>query len=58
MLPDTPKNRAFINRVRPMVERYNNIGIRIEDNYIVTANGLEWISKGPRTADEIEAAMR
>jgi Xaa-Pro aminopeptidase len=58
MLPDTPKNRAFINRVRPMVERYNNIGIRIEDNYIVTQNGLEWISKGPRTADEIEAAMR
>ena len=58
MLPDTPKNRAFIARVRPMVERYNNIGIRIEDNYIVTANGLEWISRGPRTAEEIEAAMR
>jgi Xaa-Pro aminopeptidase len=58
MLPDTPKNRAFINRVRPMVERYNNIGIRIEDDYIVTPNGLEWISKGPRTADEIEAAMK
>ncbi len=58
MLADTPKNRAFINRVRPMVERYNNIGIRIEDNYIVTPSGLEWLSKGPRTADEIEAAMR
>ena len=58
MLPDTPKNRAFIAKVRPMVERYNNIGIRIEDDYIVTQNGLEWISRGPRTADEIEAAMR
>jgi Xaa-Pro aminopeptidase len=58
MLADTPKNRAFINRVRPMVERYNNIGIRIEDNYIVTPSGLEWLSKGPRTSDEIEAAMR
>ena len=58
MLPDTPRNRAFIAKVRPMVERYNNIGIRIEDDYIVTAEGLEWLSRGPRTADEIEAAMR
>lgn len=58
MLPDTPKNRAFIAKVRPLVERFNNIGIRIEDDYLVTANGLEWLSRGPRTADEIEAAMR
>ena len=58
MLPDTPKNRAFIAKVRPMVERYNNIGIRIEDDYVVRADGLEWLSKGPRTADEIEAAMK
>jgi Xaa-Pro aminopeptidase len=58
MLPDTPKNRQFIAKVRPMVERYNNIGIRIEDDYVVRENGLEWISVGPRTADEIEAAMR
>ena len=58
MLPDTPKNRAFIAKVRPMVERYNNIGVRIEDDYLVTANGLEWLSRGPRTAEEIEAAMK
>jgi Xaa-Pro aminopeptidase len=58
MLPDTPRNRAFIAKVRPMVERYNNIGIRIEDNYLVTATGLEHLSKGPRTAEEIERAMR
>jgi Xaa-Pro aminopeptidase len=57
MLPDTPKNRAFIAKVRPMVERYNNIGVRIEDDYLLTANGLEWLSRGPRTADEIERAM-
>jgi Xaa-Pro aminopeptidase len=58
MLPDTPKNRAFIARVRPVVERFNNIGIRIEDDYLVTHDGLEWLSRGPREADEIEAAMK
>ena len=58
MLPDTPKNRAFIAKVRPMVERYNNVGIRIEDDYLVTPNGLEWLSRGPREVNEIEAAMR
>ncbi|MGQ0816214.1 MAG: aminopeptidase P N-terminal domain-containing protein [Gemmatimonadota bacterium] len=58
MLPDTPKNRAFRARVRPTVERYHNIGIRIEDDYLVTPDGLEWLSRGPREADEIEAAMK
>ena len=33
ILPDTPKNRAFIGKVRKTVERYNNIGVRIEDDY-------------------------
>jgi len=58
MLPDTPKNRAFIAAVRPAVERYANIGVRIEDDYIVTATGVEWISRAPREIEEIEAVMR
>ncbi len=58
MLADTPKNRAFIAKVRPMVERYNHIGIRIEDDYLVTADGVEWLSKAPREIKEIEKAMR
>jgi Xaa-Pro aminopeptidase len=58
ILPATPRNRALIERIRPAVERYRNIGVRIEDDYIVTAQGVEWISRAPREIDEIEAAMR
>lgn len=57
-LPDTPENRALIGRLRPVVERYRNIGVRIEDDYFITANGAERISAGaPREIGEIEALM-
>ncbi|HEX9107084.1 MAG TPA: aminopeptidase P N-terminal domain-containing protein [Longimicrobiales bacterium] len=58
MLPDTPRNRQFIARVRPVVQRLNNTGIRIEDDYVVTPTGVEWITRGPREWSEVEAAMR
>ena len=57
MLPDTPKNRAMIGRVRRVVERYQNTGIRIEDDYAVTATGVEWLSRAPRELAEIETEM-
>ena len=48
--------------VRPgegVPEQFHNIGIRIEDDAIVTAQGCDLITRGvPVKADEIEALMR
>jgi len=32
--------------------------VRIEDDYLATDKGVEWISRAPREIDEVEAAMR
>jgi len=57
-LPDTPRNRAMIARLRPVMQRFANIGVRIEDDYALTAGGLEWLSKdAPRDPDAVEALM-
>jgi Xaa-Pro aminopeptidase len=45
-------------RIRGATERYRNIGVRIEDSYLLTADGLERVSAGaPREIAEIEALM-
>lgn len=57
-LPDTPENKAFIEKVRPAFEKYKNIGVRIEDDMLVTENGVEWMTKNlPRKLEDVEAFM-
>jgi len=58
VLPDTPRNRRFVAAVRAVVERYENTGVRIEDDYVVTPTGLERITSVPREIEEIERLMR
>lgn len=59
IISDTPTNRALKAKIGPTVKRYANIGVRIEDNYLVTPDGTEWASCGlPREVDEIEALMK
>ena len=58
-LPKTPENAAFIERIRPVVAKYKDLGVRIEDSYLLTSAGLDRLSKSvPRTIDEIEQFMK
>ncbi|MCA1593828.1 MAG: aminopeptidase P family protein [Acidobacteria bacterium] len=57
-LPDTPENRKFIAAVRPAFEKYKGIGVRIEDDVVVTTDGYRNLSGAlPRTIQDIEAFM-
>ena len=57
-LPDTPENKALIAKVRPAFEKYKNIGVRIEDDMIVTPTGVDWLTKNlPRKLEDIEGFM-
>ena len=57
-LKNTPMNRILTKKIRPAFERYLNIGIRIEDDILVTENGNQILSECvPKTIDAIEALM-
>lgn len=49
----------FIKQIKPKVEKYNGIGVRIEDDVLVTKDGVKVLSEYlPKTANGIEKLMK
>ncbi|MEZ5344604.1 MAG: aminopeptidase P family protein [Pyrinomonadaceae bacterium] len=58
-MPDTPANKEFLAKVKPVFDRYKSIGVRIEDDMLITSGGVEWMSKAlPRSIKDIEEFMK
>jgi Xaa-Pro aminopeptidase len=57
-LPKTEENARFIAAVKPAFEKYKGIGVRIEDDILVTDGEPKVISGGiPSKLEDVEAAI-
>jgi Xaa-Pro aminopeptidase len=55
-LPKTPQNQELIAAIRPAFEKYKGIGVRIEDDMLITPEGVKWMTASlPRSIADIEA---
>src|SRR5205814_10538119 len=57
-LPKTPEMEKFKEAVRPAFEKYKGIGVRIEDDVVITSGAPTVISAGiPSKLEEVEASI-
>jgi Xaa-Pro aminopeptidase len=57
-LPPTPENKAFAEKVRPAVKKFKDVGVRIEDSFLLGDAGLQNLSAGaPRSLADVEALL-
>ncbi len=57
-LPKTPEMERFAEAIRPVFERYKGIGVRIEDDVLITTGDPKIISGGiPSKLEEVEATI-
>jgi Xaa-Pro aminopeptidase len=55
-LPNTPQNEQLIAAIKPAFEKYKGIGVRIEDDMLITPEGVKWMTAAlPRSIPDIEA---
>lgn len=58
-LPRTAENLALIEKIQPAVKKYADIGVRIEDSFLLEPSGPRRLSAAvPRTIEDVEAFMR
>jgi Xaa-Pro aminopeptidase len=55
-LPKTPEMEKLIAAIRPAFEKYKGIGVRIEDDMVITPEGVKWMTAAlPRSIADVEA---
>jgi len=58
-LPKTPANLELVAKVEAAVTKYNNIGVRIEDSFVMEANGVRNLSSAvPKGLSDVETYLR
>ena len=58
-LPKTPANLELIAKLQAAVTKYDNIGVRVEDSFVMDTTGVRNLSSAvPKRIADIEAYMR
>jgi len=58
-LPKTPANLDLIGKIQAAVTKYADVGVRIEDSFVMEADGVRNLSVAvPKSIKDIEAFMR